>query len=205
MIKIKKLRKINETEKRTDIILDDPKFRNWFKGSKVVDSNGKPLVCFHGSTNVFDKFYPLSHFGTISAASEFAKNNITPVYLSIKNPLKYVDEGGESDALAVELFDQDLITLKEFKEIYAEFDGLIDAINEEMGMDIDPDNAESVKSVIDFLSTTMKMNKEKLVSILAKKGYDGLYYINQMEDKGSISWVILYPNQVWPIFKNLED
>jgi len=40
-------------------MLDNPNFMKWFKGSKVVDKNGKPLVVYHGSKNagfsVFDR------------------------------------------------------------------------------------------------------------------------------------------------------
>ena len=49
----------------------DAEFRQWFAGSKVVDSNGNPLILYHGSTKVsrIDKFRksratsgPMSYF-----------------------------------------------------------------------------------------------------------------------------------------------
>ena len=40
-------------------ITTNPNFMNWFKGSKVVDKKGNPLVVYHGSKNagfsVFDR------------------------------------------------------------------------------------------------------------------------------------------------------
>lgn len=35
---------------------DTPEFRQWFKGSKVVGDDGKPLVVFHGTMKDFDRF-----------------------------------------------------------------------------------------------------------------------------------------------------
>ena len=31
-------------------------FLNWFSGSKIVDDNGNPMVCYHASNNKFDSF-----------------------------------------------------------------------------------------------------------------------------------------------------
>lgn len=49
-----------------DNLTKNPKFQNWFKGSKVVDSKGKPELVFHysASEDHFDRFRSLSHFGT---------------------------------------------------------------------------------------------------------------------------------------------
>jgi hypothetical protein len=38
--------------------------------------------------------------------------------------------------------------------------------------------------------------KPVLVSLMKKKGYDGMKYTNQAEDKGSTSWIIFDPGQV---------
>ena len=39
------------------------------------------------------------------------------------------------------------------------------------------------------------------ISILKNHGYDGLYYKNKVEDKGSISWVVFNSKQIWPLYK----
>ena len=31
-------------------------FYKWFGNSKIVDDNGKPLIVYHGSPSVFNKF-----------------------------------------------------------------------------------------------------------------------------------------------------
>jgi hypothetical protein len=101
-------------------ITDDPEalknFWNWFRGSKVVDAQGRPLVVYHGTGSDFKEFmsnkvgqnFKASHlgfyftnaaipdilngFGFGSTASEYATNaggnpTVMPVYLSLKNPL----------------------------------------------------------------------------------------------------------------------
>ena len=38
----------------TDIKLNE-NFNNWFNGSKII-RNGKPIICYHGTVNNFNKF-----------------------------------------------------------------------------------------------------------------------------------------------------
>ena len=96
---------------------ETPEFKRWFKGSKVVDRNGNPLVVYHGSAKggyvesvdiiAFDKSKIGDQFGQDTVgffftndtkeASDYASFNsiggrtdqgaVYPVYLSIKNPL----------------------------------------------------------------------------------------------------------------------
>lgn len=87
-------------------VADDPGFRAWFKGSKVV-KGGRPLVMYHGTGHDFDEFAPHSHFGTSRAANHRLGHrkpatgaHIRPVYLSIKNPLRVDDaEASEESSL----------------------------------------------------------------------------------------------------------
>jgi hypothetical protein len=46
---------------------DTPEFRKWFGDSKVVDSDGKPLVVYHGSVSSFQAFDP-EKLGTATGA-----------------------------------------------------------------------------------------------------------------------------------------
>lgn len=39
-------------------VTDSPAFKRWFKDSKVVDSDGKPLVVYHGTTHDITEFAP---------------------------------------------------------------------------------------------------------------------------------------------------
>ncbi|KGO33058.1 hypothetical protein JT06_16780, partial [Desulfobulbus sp. Tol-SR] len=84
-----------------------PAFKKWFKGSKVVDENGAPLVVYHGTNNGFAEFSDkmkssktgnpnaqLGYFFTESPkeASRYteawgkANGRVIPAYLSISNP-----------------------------------------------------------------------------------------------------------------------
>jgi len=64
-------------------VTDSPAFQAWFKGSKVVDSRGKPLVVYHGTTADFERFdrsraNPESDFGAgfyfTTSLQDVAKN-----------------------------------------------------------------------------------------------------------------------------------
>lgn len=90
---------------------ETPAFKKWFKGSKVVDADGKPLVVYHGTASDFAKFDPKrigDNFGaddrgffftsSPKEASDYAENdtvgvnkregaNVMPAYVALKNPL----------------------------------------------------------------------------------------------------------------------
>lgn len=104
-------------------------FMDWFRGSKVVDENGNPLVVYHGTTffegNVFklvptknrqdniDGFYFSSD---PSDASDYAAGRnaqgvtegaqVMPVYLSLKNPFVY---GSKVTPEMINVFRQELL------------------------------------------------------------------------------------------------
>jgi hypothetical protein len=83
---------------------DTPEFKRWFKGSKVVDEIGRPLIVYHGTTQNFTEFkdtgkrasglwhgagfyFSKSPFTASDYAGEDLEGaNVLPVYLSIKNP-----------------------------------------------------------------------------------------------------------------------
>lgn len=71
-------------------------FYKWFKGSKVIDSKGNPLICYHGSNKEISKFdskhsaqgvfWFSSNKNKIESGESGAVGTsvIIPVYLSIK-------------------------------------------------------------------------------------------------------------------------
>lgn len=79
-------------------------FNRWFKDSKIIDDEGRPLVVYHGTTSSFESFsrevigdntgagdWGDGFYFTDSpaAASTYANGdggNVMPVYLSIQNP-----------------------------------------------------------------------------------------------------------------------
>jgi len=90
--------------------IGSPQFKEWFGGSKVVDSSGSPLVVYHGTSSEFDEFdpaaSPVNDDGYMGAGSYFiadktlatqyslmASDNkpgtprVVEAYLSIKNPV----------------------------------------------------------------------------------------------------------------------
>ncbi|HEX4843210.1 MAG TPA: LPD38 domain-containing protein [Limnobacter sp.] len=97
-------------------VVDTPVFKRWFGDSKVVDSEGRPLVVYHGTRGDFNEFKPSKYDGGIyfssdtGEAGEFAvmarnngtpeNTNIVPVYLSMQNP-SVIDVGGQ-------IFDEDM-------------------------------------------------------------------------------------------------
>jgi len=172
-----------------------PEFKAWFKNSKVVDDNGNPLPMYHGRHGDFSVFNTPSHFGSPDAAEgrlgvnrdipEFSEEwfeeygepstemlrelppsegeNIVPVYLSIQNPLRIVDNGQDFD-LAVPSVAKDLLERKI----------------------ITPSEA-----------ARLGIGKVKvLITLLKRKGYDGLVYSNTYEGFGEDSYVAFDPNQI---------
>ena len=53
-------------------------FWNWFDDSVIIDKLDRPLIMYHGTQYDFDIFKTGDHFW----------NQVIPVYLSIKNPLR---------------------------------------------------------------------------------------------------------------------
>ena len=103
-------------EQASVLSINTPAFKNWFKRSKVVDSQGNPLVVYHGSRSDIESFDPTvagSNQGEFGQAGMYftedpdyaqtyamfagvtqsnrgraaAGQTIYPVYLSIQNPL----------------------------------------------------------------------------------------------------------------------
>jgi hypothetical protein len=176
-------------------------FRTWFAGSKVVDTNGDPLLCYHGShhwTADIKQFRPLSHFGTLKAANSRINHQqqigyesaIYPVYLSIKHPLQLIDRRGVqhdvnrlSDYLAYGTFDR--------------FNSNARSRNARYGV-ISLDDYDAIRHA----ESSHGGGTAVLIERASKAGYDGFFYRNAVEHRGSTSWVIFSPAQVWPLYAN---
>ena len=95
---------------------DSPAFKKWFRDSKVVDADGKPLVVYHGTSSEVDGpfafrddliggahddgFYGRGFYFAISAGeAQFYGRNVLDVYLSIQRPLELTNETGELTSL----------------------------------------------------------------------------------------------------------
>ena len=97
-------------KKAAKAITDNPNFVKWFGNSKVVDKEGKPLVVYHGTKEIFTKFDPEKIGATFGedeegfffssrlreaeyvakyAADTKGGETIMQVYLSLKNPYQH--------------------------------------------------------------------------------------------------------------------
>lgn len=172
--------------------VDSPQFKAWFGNSKVVDSNGKPLVCYHGTWKAFDHIDPTlcgdlgAHFTSDpKVASMFTgisfldgsrdiKNNdissrVIPVYLKIENPIRMHDHG------AWDAFDV-------IDELHS-----LNALTDE--------EADEMRK----LCNQGMYSDSQLVPLLQEKGIDGVVYENTAEGGGD-SWIIFSPSQARPVF-----
>lgn len=98
-------------------------FWKWFGNSKIVDKNGNPLVCYHGTNKKFNSFNK-SIKGSFGEGIYFTPNyntakqygSIKQVYLKIENPL-YLNSNTSK-----ELWDAVLLSNK---KILKDYDGII--------------------------------------------------------------------------------
>jgi hypothetical protein len=165
-------------------IRSNPKFNAWFKNSKVVDANGRPAIMYHGSFSDFPTFFRGSHFGDIEAANtriDHVRNDggkrsagnqgtVYPVYLSIQNPLRIVDDGGIDDGgdLAVAVNNTGVLSKDDYEEL------------------------------LQIVSSSSV--KRELFSMLRHTyGYDGLVYKNVIEGDAD-SWVPFDATQIKSVF-----
>lgn len=166
-------------------------FRNWFGGSKVVDTNGDPMVMYHGTTANFTTFAKGDvgyHVGTESQAQNRVKGEdnakIMPLYVSIQNPLTvdmdYGDWHGKNVAgmlVETEVFDGD----PNQEEIEAR-------LHEIAEMDDSPETDNELRQYLRSL------------------GYDGIKYRNEFEvdepysGNYEYSWIAFNPNQLKSIY-----
>jgi hypothetical protein len=111
--------------------------RAWFGNSKVVDTNGLPMIVYHGTANDFTTFKNLYrdfgiHFGNREAANEFATNKravsvsgarVIPVYLKITKPFTMPDIFGPDEDHLRQVMNfflkQKIINQKEWNELEA--------------------------------------------------------------------------------------
>lgn len=78
-------------------------FKNWFgdwqfssNASEVLDSNGEPLVVYHGTRDTFTNFVTNPngiHFGTQSQATMRSLRVLMPCFLNIRSLKEKVDNG----------------------------------------------------------------------------------------------------------------
>lgn len=143
----------------------------------VAAEKGEVIKAFHGTRAEIETFKPLSHFGTKKAAERAlesvkgkGKAKIISAELTIKNPLEVKDTVGVQEDVV------DWVWQAEDKGVVTE---------------------KEATAIEDIVKTgEVEEAETAFVKLLKSKGYDGLKYINQTEDKGSVSYVIFEPEQV---------
>jgi hypothetical protein len=169
-----------------------PEFKAWFgdwenypeNASKVVDENGEPLVCYHATDkgNIINKFYKRSagiHFGTKKAAKDRREQTdfenigyeLLEVFLKIKNPL---------------------IANRDFNWEWEEMEYVDD-------FDITQDDEHNLFETYAHKLGYNIFTNEGLLSLeelLYKYDFNGIFYKNQKEDKGSTSYLVFEPTQI---------
>jgi hypothetical protein len=147
-------------------------------------------------TREISEFHPFTHFGTSDAANErigardptrkvtsetleakrmMKGKRIIPGWLSIQNPIRVTDTGGDLGTadLVDHMVDQRIITQNEADEWAA----------------------------MNRTDLRKWSSENRLINLIESKGYDGFVYVNEVEDPGSISWIALRPQQ----FKSVHN
>lgn len=180
-------------------------FRRWFRNSKVVDEHGEPLVVWHGSPEAagrfsvfdFDRVADIGmHFGTREAAVDASygvgplgqkkEGLIRPFYLSIQRPLEMGDPANwlhsyNSNNTVAQLVRKGVINQAEADDVNARM----------LQIKKSPGSASSTGPGA-YRPEASRILRE----LIASKGYDGIVYVNENEDTGSLSWIVFYPQQI---------
>ena len=194
-------------------------FIEWFGNSKVVDENGKPLVCYHGTKKGgFTEFKPKtgtnnkskqqlelgSHFSVDKEysggyAGDGKNSKVYECYLKIENPLytnrMFYREDDEITFLKYLNF-----STKIFKYVLRGDDFYDKNGNKQS----EPQSIMINSFLID------KIPSNKLYNGLIEFGFDGVFHepYNKVDlysfNKHPVAYVVLYPNQIKSVDNNGE-
>lgn len=187
-------------------ITDTPEFKNWFKDSKIVDNDGKPLKVFHGTDEKNISEFKRTkgtfgiHFGTAEQANSIAekKGVVYPAYLNIKNPFRMNDL---ADYWSEPNQWMDVLTKNDNPKLYPG----------DTKIPWDSKEKEKIGKEYDSIWEKTKNPSEALIQMLKNRGYDGVVYANEFEGvapedhKGSFtptgdtsgdSYIVFDPEQI---------
>lgn len=174
-------------------------FGDWLNdpanASKVIDENGEPLIVWHGTLTRFTIFdyYNFNdigfHFGTKTAADHIVKGrlriikeidpytSVAPYFLNIRNAVTTPDLQGDE-------------VLTEWIEVPK----YIKEIPKDVWLSWDKEGYGKFNSYdsVDLSFAMARFFREKMRDY----GIDGVKYINENEDKGSVSYIAFFPNQI---------
>jgi len=179
-------------------------FHEFFKGSKVVDRNGRPQIFFHGGINfkggAFDSRETVDfgfHFGDKDQANDrtrkmgedeygipFLGSELIPVVLQARKPLRLRDEGHWSNqSVFHQAVNLGVLDESQLKEIFG---------------DKARDDGYLIRSDLSH-----KESEERLKRALEKAGYDSIIYTNEHEgDAFNDSYIMFRPEQIKSIYNS---
>ena len=199
-------------------ITENENFMKWFGDSKVVDSEGKPLVAYHGTRNMDFDTFDKSRIGSTGryagsgfnfAISEGAANmykgrdgRIMPVYLRAESPIS----------------DTELtLTRKQIADALRKIDDGIDN-NDSTAASLyyGKTYEDSLRGAVDFLmglsndadvysSISMNGNDEAVISAFEDLGYDSVIWHEENDGvkTDNMQYVVVFePNQIKSINNN---
>ena len=149
-------------------------FKKWFGKSKVVDEAGKPLVVYHGTNRIFNKFkkgkrgylgkgiYLTNQKSKAERYTDYGEEGIMPLYLKLENPLVIEGRAGDVPKAILEVLGKektyekrlkkandnqlDVITNSDIKHLQElGYDGIIWKVGSEIEYNVF--NPEQIKSV----------------------------------------------------------
>ena len=170
-------------------------FFNRFKNESLTEG----ITAFHSSgVSTISKFNSFSHFGTEAAAVDRIRHlvnqkrlnpdgviTIYSIDLNIKKPLMIKDANANHSAGVYAMALRDAKIIDQDTMVRIRMNNPFDLADPED----DPDELAKLWPKYE------KNNLAFIKKALKSKGYDGLVYKNNSEDKGSLSYVILDPNQ----------
>lgn len=219
-----------EINEEIDNKIESENFKKWFKNSKVVDENGKPLIVYHqtrkenetsikelgfehgrGKAILSDNGVPNGFFFKPSDKDIGLGQDTTqiPVYLSLQNPL--IAESRRDLLLKVSKIDTNVYEadyqfyLKD-KEYQKKFDTLYKELSSDREL-FDKRNREFdviLKEWEEWVQAESTNMRKLITDALIKSEYDGVILKN---DEGSFnrnvtSYIAFYPEQIKSIHNN---
>ena len=178
-------------------------FDNWFKDSKVVGKDGKPLIVYHSGdfdenlNPIFNDSLQGIHFGTKAAAFDRFKGKPTEDF--VKSADVYFSD--QENGWVWDSNGQESLTSFGSEEA-ARQDLDAAALEVEANQEIDQDDFESNTTKV-FLSiknpkyTNIDAGSDwsEVIEKAKKQGHDGIIYTNKYEDPGSRSYIIFDSRQ----------
>lgn len=202
-------------------ITQNPKFISWFKGSKIINSDGSPKIVYHGSNAKFDAFNykNLGTKGRSEGVGFYFTNEkeealaygkvLYEVYLSIKKPILFTAK--MFTRLATQRIVQQIVNLEKSMMGIEKDMGLLSNygdINSEPFLSVVRECVDSLllnDTAIDFQSELVNIGVNPLVvntAIYQVTKYDGIIskgynagYGNILEGNITI-YIPFFPNQI---------